>query len=239
MRAPTCYGYVYKTILPDGRFYIGQKKSDIVMESYYGSGVIIDKWFRKYIGEPSSNCPRELAEQHCVIREILGYRQDYFTLNAMEQAYIMDAKAYDQFGECLNIHVGGTYPDRYSSPEEIGAKISAALKGKKPSAHAVAKAQKTKKERWKPPSEETRKKMSDSMKKALENKPVWNKGLTKEVDERLIRQYDKNRPPVAEQTRSALSIVTRGTQWYNNGLFNVRRMECPDGFEPGMLPFKK
>jgi len=81
--------------------------------------------------------------------------------------------------------------------------------------------------------------MSDSMKKTLANKPVWNKGLTKEVDDRVARQYSGNRPPVSEQTRAALALATRNTQWFNNGITNVRRMGCPDGFVPGMLPFKK
>lgn len=238
MRAPACYGYVYKTILPDGRFYIGQKKSDHIVDHYYGSGKIIDNWFRKYTGEPSFNCPKCISDQYCIQREVLGYAIDCVTLNAMEIAYITDAKVYDCDHECLNIHGGGRYDVQHVAQEDVNRKISEALKGKRMSAHAVAKAQATKRKRRKPISEETRQRMSSGIKRSFDKRVIWNKGLTKDIDERLIRQYDLNRPPVSEQTRSALSEATRGTQWYNNGLVNVRRTECPDGFAPGMLPFK-
>lgn len=43
------YGFIYKTILPDGRFYIGQHKiiSQITLDpTYFGSGVIIKDYIK-------------------------------------------------------------------------------------------------------------------------------------------------------------------------------------------------
>ena len=32
--------------------------------------------------------------------------------------------------------------------------------------------------------------------------------------------------------------ATKGTKWYNNGIVNIRAIECPDGFVHGVLKNK-
>lgn len=41
------YGYIYKTILPDGRYYIGQSNGNVIRKYYYGSGIYINKYMKK------------------------------------------------------------------------------------------------------------------------------------------------------------------------------------------------
>jgi len=76
--------------------------------------------------------------------------------------------------------------------------------------------------------EETRKKLSELAKgrpSPQRGKPSPLKGI-----------------PRTEKTRKKLSEILKGKNdwikgktWFNNGLINVRRLECPEGFTPGML----
>lgn len=54
----------------------------------------------------------------------------------------------------------------------------------------------------------------------------------------LARRHSKQ---VIEKIRLATigNINVRGTQWYNNGIIQVRRKEAPEGFNVGMLKGKK
>ena len=101
------YGYIYKTTLPDLRYYIGQKKGSSIDLDYWGSSKHLNNWFLKYLGFPSNNCPFKLADDYGVEREILAYAWDQDELNLLERHFISDAKANDCYDECLNIHAGG------------------------------------------------------------------------------------------------------------------------------------
>ena len=93
-------------------------------------------------------------------------------------------------------------------------------------------------------------------------KPAWNKGVPmsneqkkklsdankgKHLSEATIkkmREALKGRQ-FSEETRKKLSeaakgnTATKGLLWFNNGKTNVRAKECPEGFTPGRIPWKK
>lgn len=104
-------------------------------------------------------------------------------------------------------------------------------------------------------SEETKQKLSQSVKKALANpevkakmsmgrrgKPSPRKGakLTEETKQKL-REVNLGKKHSLE-TRMKLSasakgknVWTKGRHWYNNGIVAVSAYECPEGFMPGRL----
>lgn len=112
------------------------------------------------------------------------------------------------------------------------------------------------------PSEEWRKKKSDSMKG--ENNPFYGKRHTEETKESISNKnkgklagekcyfygkrfvgelnpmYGKSRPDLREWTLTHDSSA-KGTKWYNNGIVSIRvkEGEQPDGFELGRLKKKK
>lgn len=98
------YGYIYKTTLPDLRYYIRQKKGSSIDLNYWGSSKHLNNWFLKYLGFPSNNCLFKLADDYGVEREILAYAWDQDELNLLERHFISDAKVNDCYDECLNIH---------------------------------------------------------------------------------------------------------------------------------------
>ena len=93
-------------------------------------------------------------------------------------------------------------------------------------------------------------------------KPAWNKGvhMSNEQKKKLsdankgkhlseatikkMREALKGRQ-FSEETRKKLSeaakgnTATKGLLWFNNGKTNVRAKECPEGFTPGRIPWKK
>ena len=118
------FGYVYKIIFPAGSFnyekesfYIGQKKSERIVETYFGSGRKISDWFKKR-GLNSRNCDFKKAEELGIKREILAEANSYEELNLLEYNYIKD---YLDDMSCLNLISGGKMPNM---TPELRKKIS-------------------------------------------------------------------------------------------------------------------
>lgn len=105
------YGYIYKITLPYGSFnnsegepfYIGQKKSDVLDDAYYGSGTKISDWFRSK-GFKSSNCKKSDAEKLGVKKEILKIAFSQEELDNLEYEEIH--KVLNE-NLCLNLCDGG------------------------------------------------------------------------------------------------------------------------------------
>ena len=86
------------------------------------------------------------------------------------------------------------------------------------------------------PSEETRKKMSDSNKgkhvvseetrkrlsKSLKGRYVWNNGVPMSKESKL-------------KLSRSLKIRLQNMYWWNNGVVNTRAKKCPEGFVRGKL----
>lgn len=108
------YGYIYKTTnLVNGKIYIGQKTSEIFIESYKGSGIILRKALDKY-GE--ENFKVEILEE-CNSKD---------ELDLAEKKWIKVLKATDD-STGYNIAEGG---QGGNLGEEVNKKISTALRGK-------------------------------------------------------------------------------------------------------------
>lgn len=115
------YGFIYKTILPDGRYYIGQHKiiSHATLDpTYFGSGVII----KDYIKSKGRNG---------IIREILEYCHDRDSMNLSESYYVTEKLLQDP--KNINLDIGGRY--KFSRYKAVNDRISvsiSALRQKEP-----------------------------------------------------------------------------------------------------------
>lgn len=108
------YGYVYKTTnLINGKIYIGQKASEIFIESYKGSGIILIKALDKY-GE--ENFKVEILEE-CNSKD---------ELDLVEKKWIKILKATDD-SIGYNIAEGG---QGGNLGDKVNTRISTALRGK-------------------------------------------------------------------------------------------------------------
>lgn len=108
------YGFIYKTILPDGRFYIGQHKiisQKTLDPTYFGSGVII----KDYIKSKGSIG---------VIRKILDYGYTFNEMNLLEQKHLTETVLNNS--QCINLdHAGKVKNTRTNAVRlKIGKSIS-------------------------------------------------------------------------------------------------------------------
>lgn len=107
------YGFIYKTILPGGRFYIGQHKiisQKTLDPNYFGSGVII----RDYI---KSKGKKFLS------REILCFGFSLSEMNKLESEFITEELLNDPM--CINLDKGGR--NKYTRYTEVNQKISKSM----------------------------------------------------------------------------------------------------------------
>jgi hypothetical protein len=103
------YGFIYKTILPDGRYYIGQHKiisRSTLDPTYFGSGVILKDYIKS----------RGTTE---LVREILEFGCDHNDLNLLETKYITEEVLNDPLN--INLDFGGRHI--FSRYKEVNAKI--------------------------------------------------------------------------------------------------------------------
>lgn len=228
------YGYIYLIVLPDQRYYVGQKKyTPDISKDYYGSSKHLNNIIKKISGFRSKNFPSSVADQLGIQKFILDYALDQNELNFLEIFYIERAKMLESFdNQCLNIHGGGTEPEFRKSGHSV------------PSRESIEKARETKRRKRElglyVVSKETRMKMSKSMKETLKKKSVWNKGLTADTDERVRKQVDSSDRSYlkTDEFKRKRSKVSTGAMWYNNGIVNRRfkdRSAVPEGFYPGMI----
>lgn len=107
------YGFIYRTSLPDGRFYLGQHKiisQKTLDPMYYGSGVII----RDYI---KSKGKSQLT------REILAFGYSREEMNLLEKQFITEEIMSDPM--CINLDLGGR--NKYSRYPEVNARIAQSM----------------------------------------------------------------------------------------------------------------
>ena len=103
------YGFIYKTILPDGRYYIGQHKIiswNTLDPTYFGSGIIIKDYIKS----------RGTGE---LVREILEFGNSHDELNLLEVKYITDDVINDPLN--LNLDKGGR--NIFSRHQDVNARI--------------------------------------------------------------------------------------------------------------------
>ena len=115
------YGYIYKTInLVNGKIYIGQKKSDVFIDQYRGSGKLLLKAFKKY-GKDN------------FYAELVCWCKDKKELDERERYWIKESNSRDpnigynlaEGGEGSN---GGGFKGKHHSEESIKKHREAAIK---------------------------------------------------------------------------------------------------------------
>lgn len=164
------YGYIYKTTLPSGKFYIGQHKGSSFDKHYVGSGVCIKSYLKKH--------PKELLSV-----EILDWADSLEELNKKEAAYISQVLDKE---DNLNLRAGGNQPG-YS--EEILNKIKKnscgpkTLEGKR----LISEANKKRLTGVKRP-EEVKKKISQSSKGRTVSKEAKQKNREKHLGRKLSEE---------------------------------------------------
>jgi hypothetical protein len=103
------YGFIYESILPDGRFYRGQHKiisQNTLDPTYFGSGVII----KDYIKSKGRDGLR---------RKILTYGFSFEEMNELENQYITEEILLNPL--CINLDRGGK--NKFSRWPEINERI--------------------------------------------------------------------------------------------------------------------
>lgn len=215
------YGYVYKTTnLINGKIYVGQKKSDKFVPTYFGSGALIKNALKKY---GRDNFKVEVIET-------TSSRHD---LDEKEKYWIEKLESRWQFGN-YNIARGGLTSgyDINDLPEwrqkEIKEKLSKAGKGRKHTLETRRKMSKTrtgmKVKRVAPGNrlgailtEEHKRKLSEAKKgrklpeeqkrKMSESHKKLVKGKEKEYGERFKGYYD-NRKRAVDVYKDGILILS-------------------------------
>lgn len=166
-----------------------------------------------------------------IIEEII--EADNEALNDLESYYISLFRSNNsEFG--YNMTSGGDgVPELSPEVESIrAAKISAALKDRHQPPELVKK--RAEKLRGKKRSAEVRLKMSEAHK----GKTAWNKGVaTTEETKQKLREANIGKKQ-SDATKLKRSEKMSKLIWYNNGIRNIRAIECPEGFVPGRINFK-
>lgn len=105
------YGYIYKTTIMnrqhnlDKHFYIGQNKSNHVVENYYGSGPTFEAYCREYVKQKHcKKISKEAAKALGLHREILAYANSMEELNKLEEQFVNPELSNPL---CLNKMPGG------------------------------------------------------------------------------------------------------------------------------------
>ena len=113
------FGYIYKTTFPDGKVYIGQKQSGFFCQSYFGSGVYVKRYIKKY-GTDDLKV------------EVIDWCESLEELNQKEIFYIKEYNSIMPNG--YNIAVGGGCGNTFAGKSkeelnEIKEKMSKSRKG--------------------------------------------------------------------------------------------------------------
>ncbi len=111
------YGFIYKTILPDGRYYIGQHKiinHQNLDDTYFGSGVIIKDYIRS-------------KGKQGLKREILAFGDNHQNLNLLEDKFLTEDILSDPLN--INLDTGGKHLN--SRTDAVKTKIGKSIKIKR------------------------------------------------------------------------------------------------------------
>ena len=203
--------YIYKiTNNIDGKTYIGQRKyTDGSYTDDYKSLISDGYWGS---GTKIKEAIKKLGVQNFT-KDILVSHLEYKEATDEAERYFI--KCYRELGKAeYNIADGGFSGGNYG-PEWLKL-VSEGTKA------AMA-------------NPEVRKKISEKTKAAMtpEVRKNISDGMTADGRKR-ISEAMSNRE-ITEDFKNKISKAHKGRHYYNNGIIEVRRFECPEGFTPGRL----
>lgn len=214
------FGYIYKIVLPDNRFYIGKKESPVVVPYYFGSGTHINRWFKKNCGRKSCDCPESVAKDKGVKRQILAWASNRECLKCIEHIFVGNLWCNNK--QCLNLAAGGK-GGTHAYTDEQRQRISMRMKEwmKDPTHNGMYG--KPAWNRGKPFSEEARKNMS----LAQTGKHIGA----------LNHFFGKKH---SQQTKDLIrkKKLEQKKHWYTNSKINILSSVCPNGFVRGRITIK-
>lgn len=215
--------YIYRiTNLINGKTYIGQHRYKDLNDSYMGSGKHLRAAQAKYGIE---NFKKEILVFNISKKE---------HIDLLEKTFIAAEREKVGAENCYNISDGGqggsgTRGKHWKHSEETRQKISDALKGRHLSEEAKKKLSEA--HRGKKLSEEHRRKIREN------SKGMKGKHHSEESKRRLS-EANKGKK-LSEETIRKRSESFKGNCWFNNGKVCIRVKECPEGFVPGRLKWKR
>lgn len=249
-------GIIYKlTNLLNKRFYVGQHKNDNNdFNSYWGSGVIWLKNLKQIQGKFPS-CWRKLIK-----REILWQGEcNQKVLDKLEEVYIRKEKAlYELHCNGCNILKGTANEFGAGNPMENAYAREKARKKIKLwwERHPEAKIAVSKRRRNSKSSEETKRKISASLRGKMigEKNPMWGKKISEETRKKLIAAQSrrKHRKPHTEHTKYLISlsrkkyigknhpIYGKHFHWITNGVKDrwlIEGEKMPEGYHIGRVKY--
>ena len=119
---------------------------------------------------------------------------------------------------------------KYDNPERYILWLPEDLMGMTLSEHSAYHNKDNHYKKGKKVSEETKMKISASSK----GRTPWNKGkqLSEDMKRKLSEVHKGNK--ASDEAKRKIGEAIKGRRWFNNGLKNVLRYECPEGFVEGM-----
>ena len=207
------YGYVYKTTnLVNGKIYVGQKKSDKFIPTYFGSGTLIRRALKKY-GESNFDV--------CIIEKC--YSRD--ELNKKEIYWIKELKSQYGFGIGYNITPGGEFGDTFTHlPEEEKEKKRELHRKNNILPEWTEERKKRHRERYsgknnsfygKKHNEETRRRLSEiASKNTGEKHPFYGKKHSPEAIEKQRKSAKRRFENMSEEEIQEYTKHLR--EWYKN-----------------------
>lgn len=200
-------GYVYKITSPEGREYVGLKKSATFVESYWSSSQNKDFW--NDIEKFGKDAFKRTILCWCYSLEELNERETYWITHSNA---LVDKGGYNI---CMSFpqmvwtdemrKARSVTSKEYYSHEENRRRIGEILKNS-------------------PKHQASRKTVGPKISKALKAKM--------QDPEFKAKKYAFTQDPAF---KAKVAKVSKNKHWYNNGTDNVSAYECPEGFVPGML----
>ena len=209
------YGYIYKTTcLINNKIYIGQHKCCEFDEKYYGSGTSLNNAIQKY---GKSNFIVELLEWCDTLTELNTREIEYIKLYNSTNKKIgynitlggNQISIVPEIAQKISISQQNNFNDSIKGPK-LRKRLSEVHKGKKISKEHIEKLKEVNHIRIR--TKEERDKLSKSL--------LGHKGCIHK------QEYLKE-----------LSKRSKRSHWFNNGIVEVFKENCPNGFKRGRLPF--
>lgn len=202
-------GYIYRITSPEGKCYVGLKKSPVFIEAYWSSSQNKDYW-------------RDLHKfgKDAFKREVLEWCYTNQELNDREVYWIKESKSLVTEG---GYNVCLSFPNIIRT-EEVNRKLRESNKKywSNPENHIKLS-----------DSIKNSKKYQESRKTV--GKAI-SKGLCNLSEEEKKQKYAFTQ---TIEFKNKISQNNVGKKWFNNGIKNIFTTDCPEGYIPGMLYSEK